>query len=149
FERMLRDFPGIATLRMIECPGTRDDRANLALGRQIRAAGLAVTVPAGGSVRSGAVELALAGTSLTIDDRAQFAVHAWRDDEGYGASDYPADSPEHRKYLAYYREMGMGAEQAATFYAMTNATPFQSARWLTGAEMRRWVGRTAPVPAKP
>src|SRR5688572_8061798 len=39
FRAMLRDHPGLATLAFIECPGTYDDRANLALGRMIRAAG--------------------------------------------------------------------------------------------------------------
>src|SRR5690606_10878513 len=40
FRAMLRDHPGLATLVFVECPGTYDDRANLALGRLIRAAGL-------------------------------------------------------------------------------------------------------------
>jgi hypothetical protein len=139
FRAMLRDHPGLATLAFVECPGTYDDRANLALGRMIRAAGLAAWVPEGGSVRSGAVELVLAGVSLTIDDGAEFAVHAWEDEDGYEAGDYAADAPENRKYLAYYREMGMSAEAAASFYAMTNSVPFEEARWLSGAEMRRWV----------
>lgn len=143
FRAMLRDYPRLATLRFVECPGTYDDRANLALGRMIRAAGIAAHVPAGGSVRSGAVELLLAGASLTIDDGARFAVHAWLDEYGRGASDYAADSPEHRKYFAYYREMGMDARQAASFYAMTNSTPFERPRWLSGAEMRGWVSREA------
>lgn len=137
---MLRDFPRLATLAFVECPGTYDDRANLALGRMIRAAGLAAWVPDGGSVRSGAVELVLAGASLRIDDGAEFAVHAWEDEDGYEASDYAADSAANRKYLAYYREMGMSAEQAASFYAMTNSVPFEDARWLNGAEMRAWIG---------
>ena len=140
FRAMLRDHPGLATLAFIECPGTYDDRANLALGRMIRAAGLAAWVPEGGSVRSGAVELVLAGASLRIEDGAEFAVHAWLDEDGYEASDYAADSAENRKYLAYYREMGMSADRAATFYAMTNSVPFEDARWLDGAEMRGWIG---------
>ena len=56
FRAMMRDFPGIEQLDMVECPGTRDDRANLQVGRMIRAAGLVTHVPAVGSVRSGAVE---------------------------------------------------------------------------------------------
>src|SRR5688572_32921422 len=145
FRQMLRDHPGLATLAFIECPGTYDDRANLALGRMIRAAGLAAWVPEGGSVRSGAVELVLAGASLKIDDGAEFAVHAWEDEDGHEASDYAADSPENGKYLAYYREMGMSAERAAAFYAMTNSVPFEEARWLDGAEMRAWIAAAEPA----
>ena len=67
-------------LEMIEAPGTEDDRANLRLGRLIRARGIATHVPAGGSVRSGGVELFLAGTRRIADPGAEFAVHAWADE---------------------------------------------------------------------
>ncbi|MEO6153496.1 MAG: alpha/beta hydrolase [Croceibacterium sp.] len=137
FRAMLKAYPALTTLRFVECPGTYDDGANLALGRAIRRAGLATEVPAGGSVRSGGVELVLAGVTRTIDDRAEFAVHAWEDDDGLEATDYRADSPENLKYLAYYREMGLADPQA--FYAMTNSVPFENARWLDGAEMRGWI----------
>ncbi len=148
FAAMMQAWPEIATLEFIECPGTLDDRANLRLGRLIRAHGLAAVVPEGGSVRSGAVELFLAGASREIADGAEFAVHAWLDDLGRGAWDYAASSPEHTKYLSYYREMGMSDAEARRFYAMTNSVPFESALWLSGAEMRVWIGGTvdqAPV----
>lgn len=140
FAAMLERFPQITTIEFIECPGTYDDRANLTVGRMIRAAGLAAVVPEGGSVRSGAVELFLAGASLQIADGAEFAVHAWMDDRGLSAGDYAADSPEHAKYLAYYAEMGMDRDAAARFYAMTNSVPFEDALWLSGVEMRGWIG---------
>ncbi|MFC3099150.1 alpha/beta hydrolase [Alteraurantiacibacter palmitatis] len=143
FAAMMAAYPGIVTLDFIECPGTHDDRANLALGRMIRARGIAAVVPEGGSVRSGAVELFLAGATRQIADGAEFAVHAWLDDRGLGAWDYAPDSPEHQKYLAYYREMGMAAEDAARFYAMTNSVPFETALWLDGVEMRGWIGMPA------
>jgi len=147
FARMMADFPGITTLTFIDCPGTYDDTANLRLGRMIRAAGLAVEVPAGGSVRSGGVELVLAGTSLTIADGAEFAVHAWLDDLGLSATDYAASAPENARYLAYYRDMGMTGEDAVRFYAMTNSAPFEDALWLDGQQMRGWVRAAAtPVP---
>ena len=138
FEAMLRDHPGIATLELVECPGTDDDVANLRLGRLIRAKGLATHVPASGSVRSGAVELFLAGTERLIDDGAEFAVHAWRDTEGREPADYAADSPYNRAYVDYYREMGLARPQA--FYDMTNAVPHDGARWLTAQDMRAWLG---------
>lgn len=147
FARMIEEWPEIETILFVECPGTHDDRANLRLGRMIRERGMAVVVPEGGSVRSGAVELFLAGVEREIADQAEFAVHAWLDDRGMGAWDYPADSPEHTKYLVYYREMGLNADDAARFYAMTNSVPFEEALWLTGAEMRGWIGAEADEPA--
>ncbi|MDB5723319.1 MAG: hydrolase, alpha/beta fold family protein, partial [Novosphingobium sp.] len=107
FAAMLRAYPGIATLEMVECPGTEDDRANLKLGRMLHARGIATHVPDGGSVRSGGVELFLAGVHHTAAPRAEFAVHAWADEDGHEPKDYPADAPENRAYLDYYREMGM------------------------------------------
>ena len=139
FEALLKAFPGIALIEMIECPGTEDDRANLRLGRMIRARGLATHVPAGGSVRSGGVELFLAGTTRIADPGAEFAVHSWADDAGRQAGDYAADAPENLKYLDYYREMGMAESNAADFYAMTNSVPFEQAKWFGAEEMRRWV----------
>ena len=139
FLAMLAAHPGIAMLELVECPGTEDDRANLRLGRLIRARGLSTHVPEGGSVRSGAVELFLAGLHRRADPGAEFAVHAWADEDGREATDYPATAPENRAYLEYYREMGMTPAEASAFYAMTNSVPNASARWLTAAEMGRWV----------
>lgn len=139
FADMLRAHPGIRTLEMIECPGTEDDRANLRLGRMIRAAGIATHVPAQGSVRSGAVELFLAGSRRTADPGAEFAVHAWMDDTGREATDYAAGAPENAKYLSYYQTMGMSVDEARQFYAMTNSVPNADAKWLDAGEMARWV----------
>jgi hypothetical protein len=143
FEAMLRAHPGIATLEMLECPGTDDDTANLKLGRMIRAAGIATHVPSDGSVRSGAVELFLAGAARQVDDGAEFAVHAWRDSDGRGPADFAADSPVNRAYLDYYREMGVADPRG--FYDMTNATPNAGARWMTAQDMRRWLGSVSPA----
>lgn len=139
FAAMLRDYPGIGRLDMIDCPGTDDDRANLRLGDMIRARGIVTHVPSGGSVRSGAVELFLAGVRRDVDDGAEFAVHAWADDLGREPSDYAANGPENRAYLDYYRRMGMAAADAAAFYAMTNSVPNAQAKWLSAAEMRHWL----------
>ncbi|WP_199798664.1 alpha/beta hydrolase [Erythrobacter sp. HKB08] len=139
FQAMLRDHPGIEVLEMHDCPGTDDDRGNLALGRLIRAAGLETHVPAGGSVRSGAVEVFLAGATRRIDEGAEFAVHSWLDSYGYEAADYAANSAANRLYIDYYREMGMSETRAQAFYDMTNSVPHASARWLTAGEMRQWI----------
>lgn len=144
FAAMLRDHPRIALLEMIDCPGTDDDQANLALGRMIRDRGLATHVPDGGSVRSGAVELFLAGVRRSAEPSAEFAVHAWMDEDGLEPDDYAADAREHRAYLDYYRAMGMDSAGAAAFYALTNSVPHADARWLSAAEMGQWVRLDAP-----
>ena len=147
FAALLAAHPEIAVLTFIEAPGTQDDVANMQMGRMIRARGMETRVEAGGSVRSGAVELFLAGAERSISDKAEFAVHGWLDYYGMGAQDYPANAPEHRRYLDYYAEMGMEAADARAFYAMTNSVPFDQALWLSGGEMRAWLGEEAPVEA--
>ncbi|MEM1051454.1 MAG: alpha/beta hydrolase [Pseudomonadota bacterium] len=146
FDAMLRDFPGITMLEMVEAPGTTNDIANLAVGRKIRAAGISTHVPRGGSVRSGAVELFLAGAMRTMDDSATFAVHSWLDNHGRQADDFAADHLAHRLYLDYYAEMGMSERQAREFYAMTNSVPHASALWLNAQDMRGWITPTSSVP---
>ena len=140
FAAMLADHPGLARLDLTWSPGTHDDRANLKLGRMIRAAGLATHVPRGGSVRSGAVELFLAGTERSVEDGAEFAVHSWRDPQGREADDFALDAAPNRAYLDYYRDMGMEAATARRFYAVTNSVPHSGVLWLGAAEMRRWAG---------
>lgn len=147
FARVLADNPGLSRLEMIECPGTLDDRANLQLGRMIRKAGLSTHVPSHGSVRSGAVELFLAGIERSMDPGAEFAVHSWRDEYGREADDFSLDAPENRVYLDYYAEMGMAPQQARAFYAMTNSVPHHRARWMEAGEMGQWVDRYAKMRA--
>ena len=146
FTAMLRVFPQIRTIEMIECPGTDDDRANLRLGMMIHARGIAMHVPGGGSVRSGAVELFLAGSRRIADPGAEFAVHSWADEDGHEPRNFAADAPENRLYIDYYRAIGMGEAQARAFYAMTNSVPNAEAKWLTAAEMALWVRLDAPEP---
>jgi hypothetical protein len=139
FAAMLAAFPGLEVIEFADAPGTTHDLANLRLGRAIRSAGLATHVPAGGSARSGAVELFLAGTRRSIDPGGLFAVHSWRDERGREPADFAADAPENRLYLDYYTEMGMSESQAREFYAMTNSVPHAGALWLEGDEMARWI----------
>lgn len=139
FAAMLAAFPGLKRLEMIDCPGSLDEAANLILARAIRRAGMETVVPSGGSVRSGAVELWLAGSTRRAASDAEFGVHSWADDTGREANDYPANDPVHAEYLGYYREMGMDDATARAFYAMTNSTPFDEVRYLTRDDMARFV----------
>lgn len=135
FAAMLKAYPGIATLRMIECPGSEDDEANLRLARMVRRAGIETMVPAGGSVRSGAVELFLAGVKRRADSHAEFAVHSWRDALGREARDLPESDPVHREYLDFYREMGLSEDSARRFYALTNSVSYDDAVYLAPLQL--------------
>ena len=148
FAAMRRAFPQLSQIDMVECPGTRDDKANMELGRMIRAAGIVTHVPPIGSVRSGAVELFLAGVERDIADGAEFAVHSWMDEYGREASDFDANAPENMKYIAYYREMGMGEREARAFYDLTNSVPHTGALWLEAQDMRRWARPPVAVPSQ-
>ncbi|HEY0595851.1 alpha/beta hydrolase [Sphingopyxis sp.] len=139
FAAMLAAFPGLKRLEMVDCPGSLDEEANLILARAIRRQGMETVVPAGGSVRSGAVELWLAGTTRRAAADAEFGVHSWADEYGREANDYPASDPVHAEYLGYYREMGLNDAKAREFYALTNSTPFDDVRYLTRDDMARFV----------
>lgn len=139
FAAMLAAFPGLKRLEMTDCPGSLDEEANLILARAIRRAGMETVVPAGGSIRSGAVELWLAGVTRRAAPDAEFGVHSWADEYGREANDYPASDPVHAEYIGYYREMGMDTAKARAFYALTNSTPFDDVRYLTRDDMARFV----------
>lgn len=139
FARLLAAYPAIKTIEMIDCPGTVDDEANLTIARMIRARGLNTHVPAGGSVRSGGVELFLAGVKRTAARGAEFGVHSWSDDEGHEAKDVPANDPVHTDYINFYQAMGLAPPLARAFYAFTNAAaPSSGVHYMTPAELSRF-----------
>ncbi len=137
FAALLAAHPGIRRLVMLECPGSEDETATHMLGRAVRRAGIATHVPNGGSVRSGAVDLFLAGVERTAARRAEFVVHSWRDEDGYEARDFPANDPVHAEYISYYREMGLSDAVARQFYAVTISVGFDDVRTLSAADMAR------------
>jgi hypothetical protein len=124
---------------MVDCPGTGDDEANLALARMVRKAGIATFVPNGGSVRSGGVELFLAGAERRAEPGAEFAVHSWVDEDGLEPDDYAESDPVNQEYVAYYREMGMSADKAKAFYDLTNSVPHDEALYLKPSEIASFI----------
>ncbi|MEQ1687179.1 MAG: alpha/beta hydrolase [Sphingopyxis sp.] len=135
FAALLAAHPGVRHLVMVECPGSVDESANHILARAVRRAGLSTRVPDGGSVRSGAVDLFLAGTERSAAPSAEFGVHSWRDEDGYEARDFAATDPVHAEYISYYREMGLSDAAARAFYALTNSVGFDDVRTLHAHDM--------------
>jgi hypothetical protein len=139
FSAMLRAYPGIKQIDMIDCPGTGDDMANFAIARMIRKAGITTFIPNGGSVRSGGVELFLAGVRRIAEPGAEFAVHSWQDEDGLEADDIPANDPINLQYINYYREIGMDDQKARAFYAMTNSVPHSDVLYLTPRQIAAYL----------
>ncbi len=139
FKAMLRDFPGIKQIDMVECAGTDDDEANLAIARLIRAQGITTVVPAGGSVRSGGVELFLAGAIRKAAPDAEFGVHSWRDDGGFEAGDYSNEDPVNKQYVEFYRAMGMDSDRAKAFYDLTNSVSNDDALYLGPKDIAQYI----------
>ncbi len=139
FKQMLSAYPGINQIDMIDCPGTNDDAANFKIARMIRKAGIATYIPDGGSVRSGGVELFLAGVRRVAEPSAEFAVHSWQDEDGREADDVAANDPINLEYINYYREIGMDDQKARAFYAMTNSVPHDSALYLTPRDIAAYL----------
>lgn len=138
FGLMLIAYPKIARIDMIDCPGTENDEANLEIARQIRARQMHTHVPTNGSVRSGGVELFLAGVKRTADKGAEFGVHSWIDSEGREAKDVPVNDPVHASYVRYYQDMGFAPDVAKAFYDFTNKTSFEQVHYMTGPELAQF-----------
>ncbi len=138
FRNLVAAYPSVSLIRMVECPGTLDDQANFEVARMVRARGMATLVPAKGSVRSGGVELFLAGVKRTAEPGAEFGVHSWQDDEGHQAKDAPADDDTASEYVNYYKAMGLAVDTAQAFYAFTNKTAFENIHYMTPAELAQF-----------
>lgn len=139
FAQLLRDHPDVGMLEMVEAPGTVDDHANFRLARMLRSKAIVTYVPANGSVRSGAVELFLAGARRIAHRDAEFAVHSWIDIYGREARDFSESDPVNRAYIDFYVEMGLGEGDAKRFYSMTNSVPHNDALWLETGDLARYV----------
>lgn len=139
FAQLLRDHPDVGMLEMVEAPGTVDDHANFRLARMLRSKAIVTYVPAHGSVRSGAVELFLAGARRIAHRDAEFAVHSWIDVYGREARDFSESDPVNRAYIDFYVEMGLGEGDAKRFYSMTNSVPSNDALWLETGDLARYV----------
>jgi hypothetical protein len=139
FKQMLAAYPHINQIDLIDCPGTNDDAANFKIARMIRKGGISTYIPDGGSVRSGGVELFLAGAKRVAEPGAEFAVHSWQDEDGREADDVAANDPINLQYINYYREIGMDDQKARAFYAMTNSVPHDSALYLTPRDIAAYL----------
>lgn len=131
---LLDEHPEINTIVLHNVGGSVDDEANLEAARWVRERGLNTLIPGDGMVASGGTDFFLAGVKRTAQPGARIGVHSWRGLIVEGAK-APKDDPEHRKYLLYYKAMGIPAE----FYWYTlRAAPSGGMHWMSAEEQRRY-----------
>lgn len=139
---LIVEHPTVDTIEMPDVPGSLDDVALVRAGRLVRRHGLSTHLPPGAIVASGGTDFFLAGTRRTAAPDARLGVHSW-DDPHDDTSGAPQDRahPAHRKYLAYYRAIGIAEE----FYWYTlHAAPAEEIHWMTESEMKRYGVLTGP-----
>lgn len=131
----LRAHPKARRIVMECVPGSRDDDANLKAARMVRAARLHTHIVSGGMVASGGTDFFLSGVERTIGEDVYIGVHSWSGDDVGPPAKLPRSHPEHRKYLAYYREMGI---PTAFYWFTLNAAPADGMHDMTDAELERY-----------
>lgn len=103
---VLDENPQVTTLVMQEVPGSIDDEINLLASREIRKRNINTYIPKDGMVASGGTDMFLAGALRNAHKSAKIGVHSWSDGEK-GGNEYPKNDSSHKKYLDYYKEMGI------------------------------------------
>ncbi len=142
FEKATRKNQSIKTLVLQNAPGSSDDDANLVLSKRLRAKGFSTTVPTNGLIASGGVDLFLAGVERTLEAGACVGVHSW-EGGGIQGKDYPRNSPEHAKYLDYFRSIGIKEE---LYWFTLQVAAANQMHYMTQAEVNKYGVTTTPAP---
>ena len=133
-KKVLKKHPEVKVLVMIEVPGSIDDEMNLEASKVIRAHGISTYIPENGMVASGGTDMFLAGVHRTAHATAKIGVHSW----GGGsqkAIDLPKGHEEHKKYLEYYKEVGI---PAAFYWYTLEAAAADDIHWMLPHEIEKY-----------
>ena len=138
WDNLVKDHPNVDRLVMGNCPGSKNDDANLRVSKKIYYQGMHIHLNSDSEIASGAVDMFLAGTARTIDSGARVGVHSWGG-IGKNGNELPEDDPERDKYINYYVSVGMAEQDARDFYFFTlNAAPANDMHWMTEAELEQY-----------
>lgn len=138
WEKYISAYPGTKQIIMGNCPGSKDDEANLEVARKVRQQDLAIHLPGDAEIASGAVDFYLAGTTRTRDPGSKIGVHAWSDGQNE-ATDFAEGHANHQPYIDYYVEMGFSQADAEAFYYFTiQSAAAAEIHWMTDAEVDQY-----------
>ena len=141
FNTLLRNYPAVKEILMVNVPGSQDDDTNQELGRALRGARLNTRINSDGLMESGGVDLFLAGIKRVVQNGAKIGVHSWRSvDENGNTVDgrsLPRNHPDHRTHLNYYRDIEFPNYEAFYFFTLA-AAPGEGMHHMTPEEIKKW-----------
>lgn len=137
--------PEVSRVVLVDIPGSIDDAISLMLGREIRERGLETHLPEGSEIASGGVHIFLAGVKRSMESGAEIGVHAWQATDGTRANMLHQKHPEHFEYIAYYEEIGIGAD---FYWFFISSAPPNDMYWLTKEDIERFGLITEEVGAR-
>lgn len=134
-QKALRRNPRVTSITMENVEGSADDEANLEAARIVREKKLNTLVPSYGLIASGGTDFFLAGVKRTAEKGAKIGVHSWSGDDIKDARALPKDHIEHKRYLQYYKKMGI---PSAFYWYTLEAAPSEGMHWMTPSEMKKY-----------
>ena len=140
FDKMIAKYPDIKLINMLNCPGSKDDEANLIVSKKMHDVGISFHLFSNSTIASGAVDMYVGGLKRTRESGGKIGVHSW----GNGKNDpiatsYPVGDPVHLSYINYYTSVGFLQEDAEKFYYFTiNASPAENVHWMTDEEIKTY-----------
>lgn len=138
FNQMIAAFPQINLIQIQQIPGSLDDDTNVLLGREVFNRSISTHVLDNGLIASGGVDFYLAGKKRTLGQNTMVGVHSWSTGT-MEATDFPTTSPEHDRYINYYKDIGFSDQLARDFYFFTiNAAPAATVHYMTAAEIQQY-----------
>ncbi len=139
FDEMIGKYPNVKIINMLNCPGSKNDEANLIVSKKIHDMGIGFHLFSTSSIASGAVDMFVGGVRRTKEPGAKIGVHSWRGRNGKTAMSYPVGDIVHQPYINYYRSIGFTEKEAEAFYYFTiNAAPEQTIHWMTEKEIKQY-----------
>lgn len=139
FNQMMEDYPNINLIKMMDVPGSVNDKINLLVAKRVHELGLSIHIMDYGLIASGGTDFFLAGKKRTVGHCVRIGVHSWAKSLKQTATDFPKGHEYHLPYINYYKSVGFDQQWAEDFYYYTiNSAPASDVHWMTDEEITKY-----------
>lgn len=136
-EKLIKDYPNVKTINMINVEGSLDDDSNLIASELVREAGLNTYIAKDGLIASGGTDFFCAGVKRTVEEGAKIGVHSWADGKIENAALLPKTDESHKMYIKYYENMNMPDPDGFYFFTI-NAAEANDIYYMTMDEIVKY-----------